>query len=147
MTSTVDPVDERTQRLIDPTLFTDDGRHLMGSTCSSCGTTTFPAQHSCPRCGSQQMETGALPDEGELWAFTVQSFTPKPPFRFDGDFVPFGLGYVDLGPVIIEARLTESHPHRLRAGQRLRLTRVPAFTDEDGRTVLTFAFEPTEEPG
>jgi uncharacterized protein len=147
MTATVTPFDDRSQRLIDPKLFSGDGRQLMGSTCSSCTTTTFPAQRSCPRCGAQAMKLRALPDEGVLWAYTVQSFPPKPPYRFDGDFVPFGLGYVDLGPVIVEARLTESDPRRLRTGQPLRLTRVPAFTDDDGVTVLTYAFEPMEEPG
>lgn len=131
------------QRLIDPALFGDDqGSRLAGSECGTCGTTTFPAQQSCPRCGREGMSVTPLPADGTIWAYTVQCFPPKPPFRHTGDFTPFGLGYVDLGPVIVESRLTVSDPDALRAGQRVRLTLVPAYTDEDGRQVMTFAFEP-----
>lgn len=137
-----------TTRLIDDSLFasdTDDSGapSLMGAACAACGTTTFPRQDSCPRCGGASMATVALPREGRIWSATVQHFQPKPPFRHDGDFLPFGVGYVDLGDVIVESRFTESSIDRLAIGTPVALTLFPAYTDDDGTQVLTFGFAPT----
>lgn len=90
------------------------------------------------------MSETALPRFGRLWSFTVQHFEPKAPFRHDGPFEPYGVGYVDLGPVIVEARLTESDADRLAIGAPMDLTLIPAFQDDDGTPVLTFAFAPGE---
>ena len=134
-----------TTRLVDPDLVVDgpDGPALRGATCSACATTTFPAQERCPRCSALAMSPTALPRRGTLWAYTVQHFAPKPPFRHDEPFEPFGLGYVDLGQVIVESRLTVSDVAALSPGMAVRLVLVPAFTDGD-TTVTTFAFEPEE---
>lgn len=133
------------ERLIDPSLFADaDGAALRGAQCPSCSTTTFPAQGSCPRCGNDAMAEVTLPVNGTLWSFTIQCFEPKPPYRGRGQFEPFGVGYVDLGPVIVESRLTENDPARLSIGQPMRLTTIPAFDEEDGTVVRTFAFAPQE---
>ena len=87
-----------------------------------------------------------LPRRGRLWAWTTQDFPPpSPPYAgpTGKDFVPFGVGYVELpGEVKVETRLTESDPdvlahrhgdgagagavpHRRRR-QRGRDVRVPA---------------------
>lgn len=139
---------EPRSRLVDESLFVADAAAvtLRGATCDGCGTTTFPVQDGCPRCGAERMTPVALPRTGRLWSFTVQGFEPKPPYRGDGPFVPYGVGYVDLGPVIVEARLTESDPDRLEVGRPMHLTTTPAFRDEDGTSVLTFAFAAGEEP-
>jgi len=131
---------------VDESLFADAAQvTLRGGECGGCGTTTFPHQDSCPRCGGGQMSPVALPRSGRLWSFTVQSFEPKPPYRGTGPFEPYGVGYVDLGPVIVEARLTENDADRLAIGAPVELTVVPAFHDDDGTPVLTFAFAPVGE--
>ena len=129
-------------RLIDDELFIADSHDviLRGAQCARCETTTFPYQHSCPRCGGVDMASVPLPRAGRLWSFTVQSFEPKPPFRCDGEFEPYGVGYVDLGPVIVEARLTEHDVTRLSIDAAMELTLIPAFRDGDGATVLTYGF-------
>jgi len=100
-------------RLVDESLFTDaGGSALRGSACAACGTTTFPAQSSCPRCGGDLMAATALPTAGRLWSFIVQYFEPKTPLPGRGEFEPYGVGYVDLGPVIVESRLTVNAPPR-----------------------------------
>lgn len=129
-------------RLIDPSILTPDGSALLGSVCDDCGTTAFPFQTSCSRCSGDRVSETVLPRQGALWAYTVQYFEPKRPFRKDGDFTPFGLGYVDLGPVIVETRLTVSDVARLRPGMPVRLVTEPLFTDEDGTVVHGFAFTP-----
>ena len=135
-------------RLVDESLFVADADEvtLRGASCDGCGTTTFPVQDGCPRCGAERMTPIALPRTGRLWSFTVQGFEPKPPYRGPQPFVPYGVGYVDLGLVIVEARLTENDADRLAVGQALRLTTTPAFRDEDGTSVLTFAFAVEEVP-
>lgn len=87
-----------------------------------------------------------LPRYGVLWTFTVQSFRPKPPYLGPAEFEPYGVGYVELpGVVVVEARLTENDPERLRIGAPMELVLVPAHTDDDGTSVLTFAFAPSQQ--
>ena len=118
---------------------------LIGSRCTDCGIVTFPAQPSCPRCASTAMAEHLLARRGRLWAWTTQEFPPpSPPYAgpTGADFVPFGVGYVELdGEVRVEARLTEVDPAALTTGMELELVLVP-FREHDGDEVLTFAFRP-----
>ena len=73
-----------------------------------------------------------------------QSTTPPPSPPYLGPtgdaFVPYGVGYVELGEVRVETRLTEMQG--LRAGMEMELVIVPFRTDDDGNEVVTFAFQP-----
>lgn len=136
-------------RWVDDALFVDPqdtaAPVLAGARCPSCATTTFPFQEGCPRCGGAAMERIALPTTGTLWSFTVQNFPPKRPYRGYEPFEPFGVGYVDLGDVCVESRLTVNDPAALSLGMPMRLVTLPAFDDGDVR-VDTFAFAPEETP-
>jgi uncharacterized OB-fold protein len=121
-----------------------DEPQLIGSRCTACGIVTFPAQGSCPRCASTEMAEHLLARRGRLWAWTTQDFPPpSPPFAGAGgrDFVPFGVGYVDLGDVKVETRLTEADPEVLQTGMEMELVVVPFRTDDDNE-IVTFAFAP-----
>jgi uncharacterized OB-fold protein len=128
-------------------LFTEPpDAQLIGSRCSACETVTFPSQDSCPRCASTAMARHLLARRGTLWAWTTQDFPPpSPPYAGAGGkaFVPFGIGYVDLGDVKVETRLTEANPDALQIGLDMELVIVPFRTDDDGNEVVTFAFAPT----
>ena len=118
---------------------------LIGSRCNACGIVTFPAQESCPRCASTDMAEHLLARRGRLWAWTTQEFPPpSPPYAgpAGNDFVPFGVGYVELGDVKVEARLTEHDPSVLEHGMEMELVLVPFRTDDEGNDVVTFAFRP-----
>jgi uncharacterized OB-fold protein len=117
---------------------------LVGSRCPHCATTTFPQQGGCPSCTRWDMTPCELPRTGTLWSFTVQGFEPKPPYQGPPSFTPYGVGYVDLGDVIVESRLTESDPARLRIGMAVSLVLETLRSDPDGTEVLTFAFTPEE---
>jgi uncharacterized OB-fold protein len=122
-----------------------DEPQLIGSRCTQCGIVTFPAQESCPRCASTEMAERLLARRGRLWAWTTQHFPPpSPPYTGPkGEaFEPFGVGYVDLGEVKVEARFTEADPAALRAGLEMELVVIPFRTDTDGNEVVTFAFRP-----
>lgn len=131
-------------------LFTRTGDpRLIGASCTECGTTTFPRQPSCPRCTGQNMREVSLAPRGRLWTWTVQGFEPKPPYLGDQPFRPYGVGYIELAadadgasPVLVESRLSESDPGRLRIGADMELEVVPFRHDGDGNPVVTFSFRP-----
>jgi len=123
----------------------DENPHLRGSRCANCGATTFPVQQRCPKCSGADMSEVLLPRRGTLVAWTTQGFPPGPPYKgaTGKDFVPFGVGLVQLDDVIrVEGRLTENDPAKLKFGQEVELTMMPFTTDDDGEEVITFAFEP-----
>ncbi|MFF7388076.1 Zn-ribbon domain-containing OB-fold protein [Streptomyces scabiei] len=133
----------RTTRLIDENLFDSvDPARLVGAHCGRCGTVVFPRQTSCPRCPAGSMSAHVLPVRGRIWSWTLQAFPPKPPYRPPtGGYQPYHVGYVDLGAVLVETRLAVPRTE-IRIGLPVRLITVPAFHDEDGTEVLTFAFRP-----
>jgi uncharacterized OB-fold protein len=135
------------QKALAPEISTwpDEDPQLIGSQCADCSATTFPVQQRCPRCSRGNMSELLLPRSGTLVAWTTQAFPPGAPFAgpTGKDFVPFGVGLVQLGDVIrVEGRLTENDPEKLKFGQEVELTMVPLTTDDEGADVMTFAFRP-----
>jgi uncharacterized OB-fold protein len=130
-------------------LFTwpSDEPRLIGSRCTACGATTFPRQRSCPKCAGSDTTEHLLSRTGTLWSYTVQGFRPKPPYNGPEEFVPYGVGYVELpGEVIVEARLTEHAPDALAIGAPMELVVAPYRRDDHGNDVVTFAFRPSGRP-
>lgn len=120
---------------------------LIGSECTACGLVSFPAASDCVRCASTESKERLLAERGTLWTYTTQDFRPpSPPYDGPEAFEPYAVGYIELpGELLVEARLTEPDPDRLRIGQDMRLTLVPYRVQEDGTEVMTFAFAPAEE--
>ncbi len=125
-----------------PALVVDGVLRLIGGRCTRCGSVQFPASPDCSSCGACETDEHPLQTTGSLWSWTVQTFPPvAPPFEGDPDgFEPFGVGYVDLGDVLVEARLTVADPEELRIGMPMALT-IVEFAP--GR--WTFAFTPSPE--
>jgi len=135
-------------KAIDETLFTWPAADpvLLGSRCGDCGNHAFPVSPSCPRCGSETVDVVALPRRGRLWAWTIQRFMPKEPYRSsetEATFKPFGMGYVELpGTLRIETRLTENDPGKLRIGAEMELVIYTHRVEPDGTAVMNYAFRP-----
>lgn len=123
-----------------------DAVALTGARCNQCGATVFPVQASCPRCTTGEMVSESLSHRGTLWSYTIQRFQPKSPYDggMDAQFTPFGVGYVDFGGVIVEGRLTENDPTRLRIGQTMITVLQSYAVDDCGTPMLTFAFCPID---
>jgi uncharacterized OB-fold protein len=125
----------------------DDPR-LIATSCTVCGTTTFPTQSSCPKCASDQMEQVLLEPRGTLWTFTTQEFRPKEPYKgpepLDSDWQPYGVGYIEIpeNDIKVEARLTESDSSKLRIGMDMELRIIPFGTDDEGNEIVNYAFAP-----
>lgn len=124
----------------------EDGPRLKGGRCRACGNHTFPSVPGCAQCTGTDIEAVTLGSTGTLWGWTVQGFPPKsPPYLGDNNpetFKPFGVGYVELPELIIEARLTEAEPVKLNEGMPMTLVVEPLFTNDEGNTVMTYAFAP-----
>jgi uncharacterized protein len=142
------------QKALAPEISTwpDENPQLIGSRCGDCGATTFPVQQWCPRCSGGLMSDSLLPRRGSLVTWTTQGFPPGAPYAGPAgkDFVPFGVGLVQLGlgedaVIRVEGRLTENDPAKLQFGQEVELTMVPLTTDEEGADVMTFAFRPVKD--
>lgn len=120
---------------------------LIGSECTACGLVSFPAAADCVRCASTESKERLLAERGTLWTYTTQDFRPpSPPYDGPEAFEPYSVGYIELpGELLVEARLTEPDPNKLRLGQEMRLTLVPYRVEDDGTEVMTFAFTPVEE--
>jgi uncharacterized OB-fold protein len=139
------------QKALAPEISTwpEENPQLIGSKCASCSAVVFPRQDRCPHCSAGGMSEVTLPRRGTLVAWTTQGFAPGAPYigPTGKDFVPFGVGLVQLGlgeeaVVRVEARLTENDPEKLKWGMDVELTMVPFATDADGNEIVTFAFQP-----
>jgi len=116
---------------------------LAGSRCLQCATVVFPAATACPCCSSEDVARIALAGAGTLWSWTVQHVEPKKPYLSPAEgFQPFGVGYVDLGEVLVETRLIGA-PGGFRIGQRVSLVLLPLPPAAgESEPVVTFAFSP-----
>jgi uncharacterized protein len=132
-------------RRIDPTLFTDESEpRLVGSRSQSSDVVVFPRAEYCPKTAAKDMVDEPLPTRGTLWSWTIQGFRPKsPPYTGPDEFVPYGVGYIDLGVVKVESRLTVSSPDELSIGMEMEMVMIPWSVDADGTQVVTYAFAPT----
>ena len=97
-----------------------------------------------------ESEEVLLSTRGTLWTWTIQGFLPKtPPYAGTETletFKPYGVGYVELpGEIVVETRLTESDPDKLKIGMEMEMVIVPFKEDEEGNEIMTFMFKPVEE--
>ncbi|TNE42697.1 MAG: DNA-binding protein [Sphingomonadales bacterium] len=115
---------------------------LIGGRNRETGRIVFP----CPA-DRDRWEAVDLPRRGTLWSWTVQRYRPKtPPYVGPEDFAPFALGYVELpGATIVESRLVDVNFDALKIGMEMQITLVPFATDDQGNTIMLYAFTPLQE--
>ena len=113
---------------------------LVGGYSPSSGRTHFPRLAACPYTGADDVEERELPTDGALWGWTA--VTARPP-GYDGA-LPFGFGVVELSDGLrVITRLTVADPDALSFGQPMHLVADALQTDDDGTTVVTYAFAPS----
>lgn len=114
--------------------------HLLGSRCTHCAEVTFPKQHRCANCSSEEVEEIPLSSRGTLYSFTNVNYPV--PDGYKGP-VPYGVGMVELPEgVRLLAHLTESDPRKLRVGMDMVLVLDKLFAEDDGTEVVGFKFKP-----
>jgi len=100
--------------------------------CGRCSKLLWPPRIVCPNCLSSELEWVELGSEGELYAFTEMRLGA--PLGFVED-VPFCIGIVKIGDLLISARIDNARYDELRMGEKLQLKVVEL---EDGRVFYRF---------
>jgi uncharacterized OB-fold protein len=121
-----------------PVEIVDGTARLVAGRCADCASAMFPLRERCQACGGPVVRE-LLPARGTLWTWTTQGFEPKPPYvADDGEFVPYGVGYVEFrGFLRVEGRLTRADG--LEIGMPMEVVAV----ERAGR--ITYAFRPVDE--
>jgi uncharacterized OB-fold protein len=88
-----------------------------------------------------------LSPTGTVWTWTSQEFVPPaPPYtgpETRETFEPYYVGYVELeGHLRVESRLVGFGTEAPRIGQQVDTVVIPFRTNEEGQTVMTYAFAP-----
>jgi len=118
-----------------------DEPHLLGARCEACRQLHFPASTTCPYCSADRCAVVTLATRGALFAHTVVRTAP-PGYRGK---VPYGFGVVELPDGIrVLSRLVAGDFDSLSEGMAMRLVLEDVFEDDEGRTVVGWAFSPVE---
>ncbi len=115
----------------------DGSGNLLGSRCSSCGSSFFPVREACSGCLSRDLETVPLSTRGILYTFSVvRQSTPQ----FE---VPYALGYVDLPEGLrIMGQIGGCDIEDIHIGMPLELVLEPFGHDHEGAPLTGFRFHP-----
>ena len=129
---------------------------LVGSRCTSCGSTFFPrTQGFCrnPACAGDEFEDTELSRRGRVWSYTDAQYQPPPPYIPVADpYEPFALAAVELpeGLVVLGQVAAGFGVADLEVGREVELVVETLYTDETGdRTIWrwrpTADVEPTPD--
>lgn len=113
-----------------------EGR-LTTTKCKKCSKVLWPPRIVCSNCLSEGLEWVDLGVEGELYAFTEMRLGA--PLGFVQD-VPFCVGIVKIGGLLISARIDNATYDSLKIGEKVTLKIVEL--ENDGR--VFYRFKPTK---
>ncbi|UCH31632.1 MAG: Zn-ribbon domain-containing OB-fold protein [Candidatus Bathyarchaeota archaeon] len=100
--------------------------------CKACGKLLWPPRIVCSSCLSDNLEWVDLGVEGELYAFS--EMRGGAPLGFAQD-LPFCIGLVKIGGLLISARIDNARYEDLKIGEKVKLKIVEL---EDGRIFYRF---------
>ena len=106
---------------------------LTTTKCKTCGSVLWPPRVVCSGCMSEELEWVNLGTEGELYAFTEMK--AGAPLGFEKD-VPFCIGLVKVGSLLVSSRIDGARYEDLKIGQRVHLKVVEL--EDDGRVFYRF---------
>jgi len=106
--------------------------HLTTTKCKKCAQPLWPPRVVCPSCFSNEFEWVDLGTKGELYAFTEVRIGA--PLGFVQD-VPFCVGIVKIGGLLISARIDNVKYDQLKIGAKVQLKIAEL---EDGRVFYRF---------
>ncbi|MCP4434536.1 MAG: hypothetical protein GY812_03425 [Actinomycetia bacterium] len=120
-----------------------DEPHLEASECTSCGARYFDRRNACASCGAageDQFRSVAVPNEGQLKAFTIVSFAAP------GVPVPFVAGVIDCAGTSVRGNVVNVEPDadHVRLGMKVRLTTFAIGEDGEGTEAIGYGYEPME---
>ncbi len=112
---------------------------LLGSECTKCARTAFPASELCPYCGSDRTQVSRLPSDGVVELCTLVRKSP-PGYRGP---TPYGLAVIRLTSDLLIVAPVETH-EVLACGTRVRCGVREVGEDEEGNLLLAPCFRVLE---
>ncbi|MEM0232755.1 MAG: Zn-ribbon domain-containing OB-fold protein [Candidatus Nezhaarchaeales archaeon] len=129
-------------------LFTwpSDKPALIAARCKKCGAIVFPKAAYCPNPDCEKdpgnMEVIELSRRGKLWSWTIQRYSPPPPFKME-PFKPYAIGLVDL-PEGIRVLGMLATTENLRCDMEVELTVGKLYEDGENE-YITWMWKPVED--
>ncbi len=110
---------------------------LIGTHCTTCDESFFPAHDLCVRCGSAATQRREIRGPATLKNFTVVHQLP-PGFQS-----PWTVGYgVFEGQVVVLAPIVGAQGGELHEGTQLSLIEGVTHVDSDGEELISYQFTP-----
>jgi uncharacterized OB-fold protein len=114
---------------------------LEGCVCTQCQTTFLAPRLACGRCGTRELTTKKLSNEGTLYAYSIVYRS------FPGVAVPYVSAIVDLeGGVSVKGNLinVDPDPAKLAFGMQVEVIFKDALgrKDTEGNAYLSYFFQP-----
>jgi hypothetical protein len=108
----------------------EDGTHLIGTRCATCGTVAFPPRAGfCPNpgCDGEAMEPARLSRRGRVWSYTNAGYPPPAPFATAEPYTPVTLAAVELARegIVVLGQVKDLTVEDLEVGMELELTHGP----------------------
>ena len=109
---------------------------LVGSRCTTCGSTFFPRTAGfCrnPGCSGEEFEDTELSRRGRVWSYTDAQYQPPPPYIPSTEpYVPFALAAVELPEgLVVLGQVAEGYGvEDLEVGREVELVVEPLYADE-----------------
>lgn len=130
---------------------------LVGSRCTTCGSTFFPRPFTgdgvgfCrnPRCDGAEFEDVELSRRGRVWSYTDAQYQPPPPYIPASDpYEPFALAAVELpeGIVVLGQVAAGFGVGDLQVGSEVELVVEPLYSDDTGERTI-WRWKPVIELG
>lgn len=112
---------------------------LIGSRCTRCEESFFPARVICARC-LERCERTLLSQRGTLYTFT-RIHQPHMGRKEETSTMQM-VGQVDLPEGTRIQTVLVGDPEAVRIGAEMEVTLVPLYEDDEGVKVVTFGFRP-----
>ena len=123
--------------------------HLIGNRCEDCGHLFFPKAKVCrnPFCKkTKPLKETLLNKKGKLFAYTINHYSPPPPYHAPDPFVPFAVASIALpegikvgGQVPKDVDL-----NKIKVGMEMETVLEVLYEDEEGNEVMSWMFRPVK---
>jgi uncharacterized OB-fold protein len=127
--------------------------HLLGTRCTTCGTTFFPREEQMcrnPSCAGAEFVETELSRTGTVWSYTNAAYQPPDPYIPVTDpYEPFAIAAVHLAAedmVVLGQVVAGVGVEDLHTGMEMELTLETLFVDDEGEQVV-WKWRPVEPTG
>ncbi len=106
---------------------------LEASKCKECGHISYPPRKICPVCKSGSMEKVILPEEGEIYSYTVV----RVPSQGFSEFAPIPVAVVKLtNGVKLTLQVVDSEIDDIEIGKKVKIVFRRLFVEGEGGPIV-----------